>query len=81
MKTMVLNPKWIGVLPLILHSYEKGGEARKVALQELRTMAAAADKYNNIVEDYERKENAKKTKTEKRTEERHLEARGRSRKK
>lgn len=48
--SIIIEPKWKGVLLLLLASYKDGDDkTRKDALAELYRMAEAADRYNEQV--------------------------------
>jgi hypothetical protein len=49
-KTISIAPSWLGMLPALIAIIEHGTSAgRATALQQLRSMATAADRYNQLV--------------------------------
>jgi hypothetical protein len=49
METIELTPTWQGVLPILLAALEDGTkEGKRIAREELRRMAEAADKFNEL---------------------------------
>jgi len=51
MKTIDVTPTWSGIMPILveLANNAETVESRRVAMDELRTMASLADKYNELV--------------------------------
>ena len=49
MKTIDVTPTWEGILPLLLHLYERKSDNTDFILSQFLSMAQAADKWNEHV--------------------------------
>lgn len=57
MKTIDVTPTWEGILPLLLHLYERKSDNTDFILSQFLSMAQAADKWNAHAATTQTKEN------------------------